>query len=255
MEVHMLIDGGFRRPTPPPPPKPAIKHAAHKPAAHAAKPKVTHSFHADGFDKTVAHGSFDKSVALRSASGKVGNSNLGASGDVAFLTAGAKGNGSVSVGLNGVGARGSLSAEADLFEASGKAHANYGFGSTTASGHAFVGAEAKADGGVQIDPLHGTVDAKAGVDAFAGAKAEADVKQTLGPASAKAGVEGYAGVGVKADANVGLDHGKLEFKADLGAALGIGGGFSFSGSLDVGGAAHDVASVASKGWHALTSIF
>jgi hypothetical protein len=259
-----MLDIGSRRPAPPPPPraKPAVHHAAAKPAAHAApaapkKPAVKSNFHMDGFDRTIAHGSFDKGVAAVSAKGSFKSKHVSGGGEVNLAHASVNGEGSVKADLRHgkLSAEGSVGAKANLVDAKGHLDVNSRLGRTRVEAHGNVGAEANAKGKIEFDPRHGSLGADAHVDAFAGARAGVNVSHKIGPVSGNAGVEGEAGIGVNLDAKAGFDHGKLSAKLDIGAALGIGADIKVGGSIDVGGAVHGAENVAKKGWHAITSIF
>jgi hypothetical protein len=207
--------------------------------------------------KTIAKGDFNWSNSVYSANHSWGTpgSNFNANVGADFLQANAKGQGSVSFDPSHLtfGAQGSLSASAYLVNAHGDLNANYGWGSTQASGYATVGAEANAKGSIAFDPLHGTAAADVGVDAFAGARAGVDVKQTVGPATITAGAKVEAGIGVDLDAHVGFDHGKFSANFDIGACLGIGADLKFGFSIDTGKLAHEALDLGKDVVHGLAS--
>ena len=64
-------------------------------------------------------------------------------------------------------------------------------------------------------------------------------------ATAYAGV----GIGVKADGTLDLLHGKFGFKADIGAALGVGAKFDVGMNVDVSGVPHTIEHAASSVLH------
>ncbi|MBI3182729.1 MAG: LysM peptidoglycan-binding domain-containing protein [Myxococcales bacterium] len=202
------------------------------------------------------------SASVASASGTTQLGNLGtASGQARVLYAGASGSAAVGVDLKKLTLKGDLSgrAEAHLADAEGTLKSTvYGnqviHGQTQVSGRAFVGAEATGNATVSLG--RDGVRVGAGVDAFVGAKASAEVKQTLGlgghdVASVGARGEVYAGLGVKAQANVGFQGGRANVDINLGAAVGVGAGVRLNFDVDVfetgklvGGAAMQVAGAA-----------
>lgn len=113
----------------------------------------------------------------------------------------------------------------------------------TAFGKAFVGAEAKAEVGVTVNPKEGTAKVGVGGEAFAGAKAVAFLRPSLKVAgediSSFSGVtaEAYAGIGVKARVEGGIEKGRLKAKVELGAALGVGLGVGVNIDVNLVGVA------------------
>lgn len=78
--------------------------------------------------------------------------------------------------------------------------------------------------------------------AFAGASAELYGSETIKingktVASGHAGVKAWAGAGAKVDIDVGFQDGKLDFRFDVGAALGVGLEIDFGFSIDFKAAA------------------
>ncbi|MFH1812122.1 MAG: LysM domain-containing protein [Pseudomonadota bacterium] len=173
-----------------------------------------------------------------------------AKGQVQALHVGGVGSASVGVDLKKGTVKADVSGrvEAQLIGAEGSIKADTALGTTTVKGKAFVGAEATGNVTVNFDPRKGDVKLGAGVDAFAGAKASAEVNQSvkigghnIGSVGAKGEV--YAGIGVKAKADVGFEGGKLKGSIELGAALGVGAGIKINVDVDVVGtakAAYDV---------------
>ncbi|MBJ6764636.1 hypothetical protein JGU66_28030 [Myxococcaceae bacterium JPH2] len=190
-----------------------------------------------GYEQQVASGEFSKDWTAFSGSHEVGDKDGSFYNKVEgqALTASVGGNGSVSVDpLKGkVIAEGSLEAKADLVRGSVEGHVDSPVGRTTWGAQGNVGAEANVTGKVVVDPLHGDVAAQVGGEAFAGARASAEVSQEIGPATAHVGAEAFAGIGVEFEANVGLKDGKLSANFDVGAALGIGGSLEFGVDVDV----------------------
>lgn len=140
--------------------------------------------------------------------------------------AGYDASGSVTLSENGLVAEGSVGANAGV---GASASGEVGYGDhlgASGSAEVFAGARAEANGGVSLGP--DGLGVSAGVDAFAGAEASAEGSVTAAGVTAEAGVTAYAGVGVtaNADVNVGLDNVSVDL--ELGAALGIGGGFDVS---------------------------
>lgn len=105
-------------------------------------------------------------------------------------------------------------------------------------GRAAVLGEAKAEAGLAFNPRAGTAKLGLGAEAFAGAKAEASLRnesrflgERLG--SSSVGVEGYAGAGAKAKADLGFDEGKFRVTGEVGVALGLGAGVKLEVEVDV----------------------
>ncbi|QAY69958.1 WXG100 family type VII secretion target [Xylanimonas protaetiae] len=131
----------------------------------------------------------------------------------------------------GVDEEGNLVAEGSVevaVGAGGEASASVGndYAAVAGTAAAFVGARATADGTLTVGP--DGVGMEAGVEAFAGAEASAEASATVLGVTGGAEVSGYAGVGVKASADLALGWDKTELDVELGAALGLGGGISFS---------------------------
>jgi hypothetical protein len=104
--------------------------------------------------------------------------------------------------------------------------------------NAFAGAEAEGKGDLNItsDGARGNL----GGGAFAGAKAEADGSGALSVdgnefARVKGGVDARAGIGVDANIDAGYQNGQINYGFDAGAAIGVGAGFRYSGSVDAPG--------------------
>lgn len=128
-------------------------------------------------------------------------------------------------------------------------------GETSVNGEVFVGAEATGHARVAIDRKG--VTASGGVDAFAGAKARADVHQSVGLMGEDIGSVGgrgevYAGVGAKANGSVGFRDGRLKVSGELGAALGVGAGVALNVDIDVKGALNAGKNAANAAGDAIT---
>ncbi|WP_158623967.1 hypothetical protein [Corallococcus llansteffanensis] len=190
------------------------------------------------FEKTVAQGEWNKNWTAASGEHTFGdvNGNFHTTVEGQALTADVSAQGNVSIDpLHGkIGAEGSVDVRADLVRGSVEGHADSALGRSEWGAEGNVGAEATATGQVVLDPLHGQAAASVHGEAFAGARASAEVSQDIGPATVTAGAEAFAGIGVEFEANVGLKDGKLSANFDVGAALGIGASIEFGFSVDVG---------------------
>jgi len=190
------------------------------------------------FEQPIASGEWNKNWTAASGEHTFGDPNgkFHTTVEGEALTAGVAAQGNVSVDpLKGkIGAEGSVDAKADLVRGSVEGHADSALGRSEWGAEGNVGAEASATGQVVLDPLHGQAAASVKGEAFAGARASAEVSQDIGPATVTAGAEAFAGVGVEFEANVGLKDGKLSANFDVGAALGIGASVEFGFSVDVG---------------------
>lgn len=201
-----------------------------------------------GFEQTVAEGQWQQDWTAFSGEHVMGSEDGAfynrAEGEA--LTAGVSANGSVAVDpTNGkIIASGAVEANADLVRGSVEGHVESPVGRTTWAAEGNVGAEASVTGQVVVDPLHGDVAAQVGGEAFAGARASAEVTHEIGPASATVGAEAFVGIGVEFEANVGLQDGKLSASFDVGAALGIGASLEFGFEVDVGKVGETVQNVA-----------
>jgi len=230
-------------------------------------------------------------VAAWEAKGEavIAGGNVAARGSVKVLNAKAEGSAAFGADLKNLTVKGDLSGhvEANLVTVEGslktKPYGNqYIGGQTEVKARAFVGAEATGNATVAFDPRKGTVMASAGVDAFAGAKATAEINQSFKVGGMNVGSVGargevYAGIGIKANAKVGLEKGHLKASFEVGAALGIGAGVKLNIDVNVaepikavgnalgtagkavGGAvsdgAHAVADGAKKVWNKITSLW
>lgn len=137
--------------------------------------------------------------------------------------------GGASLGISDGSLEAQASLEAGLLRASADAAYQIGLLETQGNVEGYVGAEASAKASVGKDG------ASASFDAFAGARASAEGSVGFAGVEAKAGVEGWAGVGASGEANFEWDDGKLEMGFEFGAALGLGGKFSWDITIDVGG--------------------
>lgn len=98
-----------------------------------------------------------------------------------------------------------------------------------------VGAEARAFGGAKAR-VHGSLgvtDLGVGVDAFAGARGEVQGNVRVGNVKAGAGVVGYAGAGAHAAFGSKYRDNKLLVRAELGGAVGVGGGLKGEVEIDM----------------------
>jgi hypothetical protein len=109
-----------------------------------------------------------------------------------------------------------------------------------AQGHAnaFAGAEAEGKGDLNFtsDGARGNL----GGGAFAGAKAEVGGSGVLSVdgnefARGEGGVNARAGIGVDANIDAGYQDGQIHYGIDMGAAIGVGAGYRYSGSVDAPG--------------------
>jgi hypothetical protein len=109
-----------------------------------------------------------------------------------------------------------------------------------AQGHAnaFAGAEAEGKGNLNVtsDGASGSL----GGGAFAGARAEAGGSGSLSIdgndfARGEGGLDARAGVGVEANIDAGYQDGHIQYGVDMGAAVGVGAGYHYSGSVDAPG--------------------
>lgn len=104
--------------------------------------------------------------------------------------------------------------------------------------NAFAGAEAKGRGDLDISSEGASGNLGGGV--FAGAKAEIggsgaasiDGKEF---ARGEGGVDARAGIGVDANIDAGYQNGQIQYGIDMGAAIGVGAGYQYSGSVDAPG--------------------
>ncbi len=193
------------------------------------------------------------SLASKTFSGTAGP----ASGSVTTSALGYDTYAQASAGVQGnkLFAQGQVGADAYLGKVSASGQINLPGGATlSGNGTAMVGAVANASGQVTIDPTHGTVDAGAHADAFAGAQAQGSVSINDGPVGGTA--QGYveAGIGVHADADIGIKDGKINCDFGFGACLGVGGGGNVSFTIDTGQVAHDVGQVANDAEHTISHL-
>ncbi len=186
--------------------------------------------------QTLASGSVSLGGQLFQARGEWGNPSgpFYAQGSVALGQAVLQAQGSVSANLKNLtfNAQGTFQSSIYAVNAQGQIQARTPLGLTQVGGYAQVGANLSGAGSVAIDPMHGTLAARLGVDAFVGARAGVSLNQTLGPVSAGMIAKAAVGVGVKFDADVGFQKGKFTAKFNIGAALGIGFEIGFKFSVD-----------------------
>ncbi len=154
--------------------------------------------------------------------------NKGDNYDVRFLSAEATANAGVTIEDGRLYAAVGVAASAMI----GSATVGGSYGPASGSVSAMVGAEGSAEGKLGIGPDGFAASAHA--EAFAGAKAEVQVGADLGVGKVSGTLEGYAGAGVKFDAEATFKNGKIESHVEMGAALGLGLGYSFDVSIDTG---------------------
>lgn len=115
------------------------------------------------------------------------------------------------------------------------------------AGQAYLGAEVEGEVKSRIDPAAGVFVAGAGVNAFAGMKAEgsANIEPVKG---LNTGVKGglMVGAGIVAEGEAGYEDGVFKIDYDLGAAWGIGAEIGFEAELDVIEAGQEIARIGSK---------
>lgn len=155
-----------------------------------------------------------------------GDENLGASAEVLSVNAETSGQAGVSIED---GAYVQANAEAGAYLAKGEAHWQNDYG-TSAEGEAYIGAEATAEGQASIGPGGAKIDA--GLEAFAGGKAEVSGSQEIGDyGSVGAGAEVSYGIGAHANVDGEISADRVGFSVDVGATLGIGAGVNFDVSV------------------------
>ncbi|MFP2904286.1 hypothetical protein ACLESD_04270 [Pyxidicoccus sp. 3LFB2] len=198
---------------------------------------------------TLAEGSFEKSAALHKAAGSFGSPGSFAQGQgsISFGEASVSGSGKVSLEGGALKANGQAVISATLLNAQGSVKIGKGDYNLTAQGEAYVGAKAKVNGELVIDPAKGIYAAKVGGEAFAGARAGAEANVNLGKfGSVGARAEAWAGVGASFNAEVGFKNGRLKARFDIGAALGIGFKIGFNVDIDLKGIKDTVKKVIEK---------
>ena len=104
--------------------------------------------------------------------------------------------------------------------------------------NAFAGAEAEGRGDLNVssDGARGSL----GGEAFAGAKAELGWSGAASIdgnefARGEGGVDARAGIGAEFDIDAGYQNDQIQYGVDMGAALGVGAGYQYSGSVDAPG--------------------
>lgn len=137
--------------------------------------------------------------------------------------------GQAGVTFNEDGVKAGASASAAVMAASVSAQYKNSYG-TSASGKAYVGAEANADVGVGIGK--DGVNAGVNAEAFAGGKAEANVSQAVGPVDLGVGAEVSYGIGAHANIDAGITKDHVGVSVDIGATLGLGAGVKFDIGFD-----------------------
>jgi len=203
-------------------------------------------------DVTLARGEVgaEAHVARAETSGEFQTGPLAGTGDasVDLLQAKAGADGEVTIGRDGLQAKGGASAAANLVavQATGSLSA---YGLTLANtSSASVGADATVDGRFGVGPTG--LAAGGSVGAFVGGKAETSVSLGGGGVTATGGASVRYGLGAEAsgDIDAGLD--KVRVKANIGATLGLGGSVSFDVSVSPKDTVKSVGSGISKigGW-------
>ncbi|MHB8876540.1 MAG: hypothetical protein ACYC8T_22825 [Myxococcaceae bacterium] len=180
-------------------------------------------------------GQFEKGVAAKRGSGSVGSADgkFAAQGSYSLAEASVRGRGSVTIKGGALKAEGELQAQATLVAVQGAARAKLGALEADVAGYAYVGAKASAKGSLIIDPKTGTYAASLGGEAFLGARAGVSGEAKLGKYGSIGGsAEAWAGVGATFKLDAGFSKGKFKFKADIGAALGIGFKLGINFSID-----------------------
>jgi uncharacterized protein YukE len=123
------------------------------------------------------------------------------------------------------------------------------------AGQAYLGAEINRNFEATINLLAGAMTVGAGVNAFAGMKAEGGVKkENLVIDGVDVGAKGalMAGAGIVAEGELGYDDGVFKADYDLGAAWGIGAQLGFEVELNVYEAGKDIAHT---GWDVIDWAF
>lgn len=207
--------------------------------------------------RTLAQGSFSKGVVGYDKSG-VGSALGGKAQGQYQVKLGeltAKGQGSIGLKDGAFVAQGSAEATAALLNATAAGRFKYGPLEASGEGYAFVGARAKVDGNLTIDPKRGIYGASVGGEAFVGAKAGVSGEVNLSKFAGVGGrAEVWAGVGAQFKANVGYKNGKFQARVDIGAALGIGFKLGFNINIDVKGIVDKAKSILSKPVEAIKSV-
>jgi hypothetical protein len=180
------------------------------------------------------HAKFEKDFDTVVKTKRVDSKTVDTKGyDVGYraLSAYADGKGNITIGKT-TNIEGKIEAGAVLGQATIEGKAKLGKTGLEATGkaEATVGVTGSANGSVRVDIFSKkpTVKVKAGVEAFAGAKASVEGRVGNDYAGVGGKAEAWAGIGAKAKADVGIEGGKFKAKVELGAALGIGGSLSFS---------------------------
>ncbi|NMO17667.1 hypothetical protein HPC49_10360 [Pyxidicoccus fallax] len=183
---------------------------------------------------TLTEGSFEKSVAAHRGQGAFSSAGglVQGQGSYSLAEAMVKGSGKVSFEGGALKATGSLEAAATLARAQGSIRVGKGDYTLDAKGEAYVGAVARANGEMVIDPAKGIYAAKIEADAFVGARAGVEANVNLGKFGSVGGsAEAWAGVGVAFKAEAGFKNGRFKARLDIGAALGIG--FKLGVNIDI----------------------
>lgn len=109
-----------------------------------------------------------------------------------------------------------------------------------AQGHANAFAGAEAEGRGDFDFSSDGASGSLGGGVFAGARAEAGGSGSLSIdgndfARGEGGVDARAGIGAEFNIDAGYQDGQISYGIDMGAALGVGAGYQYSGSVDAPG--------------------
>ncbi|RZS31243.1 hypothetical protein EV193_115122 [Herbihabitans rhizosphaerae] len=188
---------------------------------------------------TVFGGNTEASLFKADAKGatQVGNVTLMGEAGIKALSADA----GWSAGVSKDGVYADAKAGAYLVSGEAKGSARYGYAEVGGSVKGYIGAEAGAEASIGKDGI------KAGVNAFAGGRAEAEVHGDVGGVGAGAKAEGWVGVGAEANATIGKgEDGKWTIGAEAGVGLGVGGKIGFEITVDPGEVVDTVGDVADK---------
>lgn len=199
--------------------------------------------------RTLAQGSFSKGVAAweKAGSGTALGGKAQGQYDIKVGELSAKGQGSIGLKDGAFVAQGSAEATAALLNARASGRFQYGPLQASGEGYAFVGAQAKVNGNLTIDPKKGIYGASVGGEAFVGAKAGVSGEVNLGKFGGVGGrAEAWAGIGAQFKADIGYKNGKFQARVDIGAALGIGFKLGFNVNIDVKGIVDKAKEVLSK---------
>lgn len=109
-------------------------------------------------------------------------------------------------------------------------------GKISGEGYANVGASAAGQLELEVNPLKGTMAARAGAEAFVGAKAGLKAKGSAAGVEVGGEAQVRAGLGASAQGEVELKEGRFELKGDMGLCVGLGADVKVDVAVD----AHEV---------------